>query len=194
MEDPIEYVYDPELSIINQREIGIDTASYADGLRAAMREDPDVILLGEMRDLPTIAAALTAAETGHLVFSTLHTNSAVDSIDRIVDIFPGDQQGQIRTQLSTTLYAVIAQQLLRRATGDGRVCACEVMMVTPAIRNLIREGKGPQMTNALATSSKEGSITMDNSIVGLYKSRIIDRDTAVAAAHDGEFVARMAAY
>jgi twitching motility protein PilT len=194
LEDPIEYVYDPELSIINQREIGIDTASYADGLRAAMREDPDVILLGEMRDLPTIAAALTAAETGHLVFSTLHTNSAVDSIDRIVDIFPGDQQGQIRTQLSTTLYAVIAQQLLRRATGDGRVCACEVMMVTPAIRNLIREGKGPQMANALATSSKEGSITMDNSIVGLYKSRIIDRDTAIAAAHDGEFVARMAAY
>ncbi|MDD4075325.1 MAG: PilT/PilU family type 4a pilus ATPase, partial [Eubacteriales bacterium] len=143
LEDPIEYIYTPDKCVINQREIGKDTASYAAGLRAVLREDPDVILIGEMRDLNTIETALTAAETGHLVFSTLHTNSAADSMDRIVNVFPEGQQKQIAMQLSMTLKAVISQQLVKKI-GGGRVLACEVMMVNDAIRNLIREGKTPQ--------------------------------------------------
>ncbi len=189
LEDPIEYVYTPDRCVINQREIGTDTESYATGLRAILREDPDVILIGEMRDLNTIETALTAAETGHLVFATLHTNSAAESIDRMVDVFPEGRQRQIRLMLSTTLMAVLSQQLLPRV-GSGRVAACELMMVTPAIRNLIREGKTPQIQSALSTSASEGSITMDNSIINLAKQRIISADTAIDAAHDDEFVRR----
>ena len=138
LEDPVEYVYQPNLCSIDQREIGRDTESYAQGLRAILREDPDVILIGEMRDLDTIETALTAAETGHLVFGTLHTQSAADSIDRLVDVFPEGRQRQIRLQLSMVLRAVLSQQLLPRATGEGRSVACEVMIVNAAIRNLIR--------------------------------------------------------
>ncbi len=187
LEDPIEYIHTPDRCLINQREIGRDTASYADGLRAILREDPDVILIGEMRDLVTIETALTAAETGHLVFATLHTNSAADSIDRMVDVFPAERQRQIRMQLSMTLQAVLSQQLLPRR-GGGRVAACELMMVSPAVRNLIREGKTPQIANAVATSADLGSITMDNSLVRLFKDRKISGETARQAARDADYV------
>ena len=184
LEDPIEYVYRPKKCLINQREIGRDTESYASGLRAALRQDPDVILIGEMRDLETIEIALTAAETGHLVFATLHTASAPDSIDRMVEVFPTGMQKQIRMQLSQTLQAVLSQQLLPRTGGIGRVCACEIMMVNHAIRNLIREGKTPQIANALATSANEGSITMDNTLMHLVSSKIITPETAIRASRD----------
>ncbi len=187
LEDPIEYVYTPDRCIINQREIGIDTKSYSTGLRSSLREDPNVILIGEMRDLDTIETALTAAETGHLVFTTLHTGSAVDSIDRIVDVFPEGKQKQIRLQLSTTLMAVLSQRLVKRTTG-GRVAACELMMVTPAIRNLIREGRTPQIQGGLSTYGAEGSVTMDNWLIGLYKQNVISLETAKAAARDIEYI------
>ena len=187
LEDPIEYIHTPVQCLINQREIGRDTESYAEGLRAILREDPDVILIGEMRDLITIETALTAAETGHLVFATLHTNSAADSIDRMVDVFPAERQRQIRMQLSMTLQAVLSQQLLPRR-GGGRVAACELMVVSPAIRNLIREGKTPQIANAVATSADLGGITMDNALVRLFKDKQITAETARAAAHDPDYV------
>lgn len=177
LEDPVEYVYTPDLCLINQREIGRDTMSFAAGLRAALREDPDVILVGEMRDLDTIQTALTAAETGHLVFGTVHTNSAADSIDRIVDVFPAQRQQQIRLQLSMTLKAVLAQQLLPRARQGGRVLACEVMKTDDAIRNLIREGKTPQLKNAIQTSGAMGNILMDRALQNLYQSRAISQET-----------------
>ena len=187
LEDPIEYIHAPVQCLINQREIGRDTESYAEGLRAILREDPDVILIGEMRDLITIETALTAAETGHLVFATLHTNSAADSIDRMVDVFPAERQRQIRMQLSMTLQAVLAQQLLPRR-GGGRVAASELMVGSPAIRNLIREGKTPQIANAVATSADLGGITMDNALIRLFKDKLITADTARAAAHDPDYV------
>jgi len=190
LEDPIEYIYTPDKCLINQREIGKDTSGFAQGLRAALREDPDILLIGEMRDADTIETALTAAETGHLVFATLHTNSASDTIDRIVSVFSAGRQQQIRMQLSMTLQAVLSQQLLPKADGTGRVLACEVMKVIPAIRNLIREGKTPQIENALSTSAKIGNITMDNSIIRLYQKRLITAAEAVAAAHDSEYVER----
>lgn len=194
LEDPVEYLYTPDKCVINQREIGKDTRSYNDGLRAILREDPDVILIGEMRDLSTIETALTAAETGHLVFATLHTNSAPDSIDRMVNVFPDGQQKQIRMQVSTCLQAVLSQQLLVRKGGHGRVAACEIMVVTPAIRNLIREGKTPQIANSMATSASEGSITMDNALIRLYKSNAISAQTAKDAAHDLEYVKKNVMY
>ena len=188
MEDPIEYIYTPDRSIISQREIGQDTASYHDALRAVLREDPDIILIGEMRDLDTIQTALTAAETGHFVLATLHTKSAADSIDRMVDVFPEGLQRQIRMQISTTLVAVLSQQLLPSRDGSGRALACELMMVTPAIRNLIREGKTPQIQSSLATSAAAGSVTMDNALLNLYRARAIDAQTALEAAHDVDYV------
>lgn len=188
LEDPVEYIYTPDKCIINQREIGKDTGSFSDGLRAALREDPDVILIGEMRDLETIEAAITAAETGHLVFATLHTNSAADSIDRIVDVFPEGRHRQIRMQLSTALQAVLSQQLLPNATNTGRSLACEVMIVTSGIRNLIREGKTPMLQNAIATSASEGSITMDNALIRLVNDRLISNETALLNAHDTEYI------
>ncbi len=194
LEDPIEYIYVPDRSVINQREIGKDTQSFAQGLRAALREDPDIILVGEMRDLATIETALTAAETGHLVFATLHTNFAADSIDRMVDVFPEGRQHQIRLQLSMTLKAVVSQQLLLKQEGHGRVAACEVMMVNPAIRNLIREGKTPQINNTLATSAAEGSITMDNQLISLVRARKISPETAIAASNDVEYVRKTIKY
>ena len=190
LEDPIEYVYEPAQAIINQREVGVDVESYDKGLYAALREDPDVILIGEMRDLATIETALMAAETGHLVFSTIHTNSAIDSIDRIVGVFPEDKQPQIRMQLSMTLRAVLAQQLVPRAGGQGRAAACELMMITPAIRNLIRDGKTPQMQSYLLSSAKEGSITMDNFLIRMAKEGVITPQTAVDASRDPQEVRR----
>lgn len=186
LEDPIEYVYTPDKCVINQRQIGADTRSYADGLRAILREDPDVILIGEMRDLNTIETALTAAETGHLVFATLHTNSAADAIDRIVNVFPEGQQKQIRLQLSTTLRAVLSQQLLPRKSGKGRVAACEVMIVNSAIRNLIREGKTPQMESFMAMNAQNGSILMDAALQRLVRDGSVSQQTALSYARDPE--------
>lgn len=180
LEDPIEYVYTPDRCVINQREVGRDTLSFASGLRAALREDPDVILVGEMRDLDTIETALTAAETGHLVFGTVHTNSATDAVDRIVDVFPEGRQKQIRLQLSMTLKAVVSQQLLPRKNG-GRVAACEVMIADHAIRNLIREGKTPQIANSIQTSADIGSITMQSAVTKLLNEGIITKETAAEA-------------
>ena len=189
MEDPIEYIYDPKLCVISQREVGLHTDSYANALRAVLREDPDVILIGEMRDLDTIETALTAAETGHLVFATLHVGSAAETVDRIVTVFPAERQQQIRLQLSTTLMAVLSQQLLPRKT-QGRVCACELMMVNAAIRHLIREGKTPQIASALSTSASDGSLTMDNCILDLYRKHIISAEVARLAARDPETMRR----
>lgn len=181
LEDPIEYIYTSDQCLVNQREIGKDTASYADGLRAILREDPDVILIGEMRDLTTIEAALTAAETGHLVFATLHTNSAADAVDRIVSVFPDGRQRQIRTQLAATLRVVMSQQLVERQ-GGGRIAACEVMVVNAAIRNLIREGKTPQMESFITMNSREGSILMDHALTELARAGKISMQTAAAHA------------
>ena len=181
LEDPIEYIYTSDQCLINQREIGKDTASYADGLRAILREDPDVILIGEMRDLTTIEAALTAAETGHLVFATLHTNSAADAVDRIVSVVPDGRQRQIRTQLAATLRVVMSQQLVERQ-GGGRIAACEVMVVNAAIRNLIREGKTPQMESFITMNSREGSILMDHALTELARAGKISMQTAAAHA------------
>jgi len=190
LEDPIEYIYSSDQCIINQREVGQDTRSYADGLKAIPREDPDVILIGEMRNYATIETALIAAETGHLVFATLHTNSAADTVDRIVDVFPAEQQHQIRMQLSMSLQAVVCQQLLPHMSGRGRVLATEVMISTPAIRNLIREGKTPQIGNAIATSGDIGNHLMDSSLISLYKQRKITSDMAIKHAHDPDYVRR----
>ena len=190
LEDPIEYIYKPDKCSINQREIGVDTRSFADGLRAILREDPDVILVGEMRDRKTIETAITAAETGHLVFATLHTNSATDSVDRIVGVFPAESQPQIRLELSTCLKAVVSQQLLPRKSGKGRVAACEVMVVNSAIKNLIREGKTPQMFSAMLSGASVGSVTMDNVLIKLAREQVIDLETAREAAHDKEYIKR----
>ncbi len=169
LEDPIEYLFRHNKSIVNQREIGSDTRSFSNALRACLRQDPDVILVGEMRDFETIQIALTAAETGHLVLSTLHTVGAASTIDRIIDIFPPSQQDQIKVQLAGTLQAVISQQLLKRADKEGRVIATEVMLVTPAIRNMIREGKNHLINNSIKTGAMSGMMLMDDSLMKLYK-------------------------
>lgn len=184
IEDPIEFVHQHRMSVVNQREIGIDTMSFANALRAALREDPDVVLVGEMRDLETIETALTAAETGHLVFSTLHTNSAPSTIDRIVDVFPANQQDQIRVQLANVLEGIVCQQLIPRREGNGRVAAHEVLVSNSAIRNLIREGKSFQLTSQLQTGRKQGMQTMDDSLYALYEQKKIFAEDAVRFAFD----------
>lgn len=191
LEDPIEYLHKHNKSIINQREIGRDSNSYQSALKAILREDPDVILVGEMRDLETIAIAITAAETGHLVLSTLHTIGAAKTIDRIVDVFPPYQQQQIKIQLAAVLQGVVSQQLLPKADGLGRVCAREVMVVTPAIQNMIREGKTHQIESSVQTGGKYGMKTMDMSIVELYKNGLIDQETALTYSVDREMTTRM---
>ena len=191
LEDPVEYIYKPDLCAINQREVGKDTKSFASGLRASLREDPNVILIGEMRDRDTIETAITAAETGHLVFGTLHTGSASDSIDRIVQVFPEGMQTQIRLQLSMCLQAVLTQQLVQRK-GGGRSLACEMMVVTDAIRNLIRAGNTPQIANAIATSAALGGQTMDQALVRLVRSGQVTKDTALHFAHDPAYVKKNA--
>ncbi|MGB9868244.1 MAG: type IV pilus twitching motility protein PilT [Bacillota bacterium] len=174
LEDPIEYLHQHKKSIINQREIGTDSPSFASALRAALREDPDVILVGEMRDLDTMAAAITAAETGRLVLATLHTGSAVQSIDRIIDVFPPNQQGQIRIQLADTLAGIVSQQLIPRADGKGRVVAAEILVATPAVRSLIREGKTHQIVSMMQTGSRFGMQTMEMALAQLKSRGLID--------------------
>ena len=183
VEDPIEYVHEHKRCMVNQREIGDDVQSFALALRAALREDPDVILVGEMRDFETIQAAVTAAETGHLVMSTLHTTSAADTINRIIDVYPEHQQQQIRTQLANVLEAVVSQQLIPRV-GGGRCAAFEVMHANSAIRNLIRENKSHQITSTIQTNRKVGMMTMDDAIMELYMRGEINRDDALLFAQD----------
>ena len=184
LEDPIEYLHRHARSIVNQREIGIDATSYDLALRSALREDPDVILVGEMRDLETISTAITAAETGHLVLSTLHTIGAAATIERIIDVFPPHQQEQIRTQLANVLVSVVSQQLVPTVDKRGRVAAFEVMHATPAIRNLIRENKTHQIATSIQTSRRLGMITMDDALVELYMKGKIDRNEALNFAQD----------
>jgi twitching motility protein PilT len=184
LEDPIEYMHRHKKAMINQREVGLDTLSYNNALRAALREDPDVILVGEMRDFETISIAVTAAETGHLVFSTLHTIGAAATIDRIIDVFPTHQQQQIRVQLSMVLEAVISQQLLPTADQKRRVAAFEVMITNPAIKNLIREGKTYQIQSMIQTNKKIGMQTMDDALYDLYRKGTITGEKCISYAQD----------
>jgi len=178
VEDPIEYVHHHKKSIVDQREVGVDTHTFLDALKYVLRQDPDVILIGEMRDLDTIQAALRAAETGHLVFATLHTNDAIQTVDRIIDVFPAEQQQQVRFQLSMVLLAILSQRLLPRSDGDGRVLAIELLFNNGAIANLIREGKTHQVLGVMETAGKEGMITMDKSIKDLYLEGLVSYDEA----------------
>ena len=179
IEDPIEYVHKHKRSAVNQREVGEDTESFPRALRAALREDPDVLLVGEMRDLESIQIALTIAETGHLVFATLHTNDTAQAIDRIVDVFPGDRQDQIRVQLANSLSGIIHQRLLPRI-GGGRVAAFEVLVATSAVRNLVREGKTRQLRNSVSVGQKEGMVTLEASLSALVRAGTVAYDDAVA--------------
>jgi twitching motility protein PilT len=180
VEDPIEYVHEHKRSIVDQREVGGDTVSFLSALKYVLRQDPDVIQIGEMRDLETIQAALTSAETGHLVFATLHTNDAIQTVDRIIDVFPAGSQQQVRFQLSMSLLAIISQRLLPRDDEDGRVMAFELLKRNTAIANLIREGKTHQVQSALETGKKDGMITMDRSIQKLYTDGFISFEEATA--------------
>ncbi|CAL60516.1 Pilus retraction protein PilT [Herminiimonas arsenicoxydans] len=182
IEDPIEFVHDSKKCLINQREVGPHTHSFENALRSALREDPDVVLVGELRDLETIRLALSAAETGHLVFGTLHTSSAAKTIDRIIDVFPGDEKEMVRAMLSESLQAVISQTLLKTKDGSGRVAAHEIMLGTPAIRNLIRESKIAQMYSAIQTGSNVGMQTLDSNLTELVKRNVISNAAARSAA------------
>jgi len=184
IEDPIEFVHFHKMSVVNQRELGDDTFSFAEALKHVVRQDPDVILVGEMRDLETIALAITAAETGHLVFSTLHTIDTAQTIDRIIDVFPPHQQSQIRYQLALVLRAIFTQQLILKASGKGRVPALEILINTPAVANLVREGKVHQIYSVLQTNTKEGMTTMDNYIKELYLKNVITRQDALQNVHN----------
>lgn len=190
LEDPIEYLHYHKKSVVNQREVGLDTLSFSQALRSALREDPDVILVGEMRDLDTISIAITAAETGHLVFSTLHTTGSANTIDRIIDVFPPHQQQQIRIQLASVLEAIISQQLIATKDNDGRVAAFEVLHATPSIRNMIREAKTHHIDTVLQTNRKLGMQTMDDAILELYKTNKIDSKHALQYAQDPVYLER----
>jgi len=191
IEDPIEFLHTHRSCIVNQRELGADAQSFALALKAALRQDPDVILVGEMRDLETISTALTAAETGHLVFATLHTQDTAQTVDRIVDVFPSEQQQQVRVQLSVALQGIVTQQLLPTADGKSRVCAAEVLVPTPAVRNLIREGKTHQIYSALQTGGNSGMQTMDAALVDLVRRGKITRELAEARATSPEELRRL---
>ena len=191
LEDPIEYLHRHGKSIINQREIGTDSKSYTSALRAALREDPDVILIGEMRDLESISIAITAAETGHLVLSTLHTIGAAKTIDRIIDSFPPHQQQQIKVQISTVLLGVVSQQLIERKDREGRIAAMEIMIMNAAIRNLIRESKVFQINTVIQTGARQGMSTMDNHLVQLYKHGTINYDDCITYCADIDNVMRL---
>ena len=191
VEDPIEFLHRHRMSAVSQREVGYDTRGFAPALKHALRQDPDVIMVGEMRDLETIATAITAAETGHLVLATLHTQDAPQAVDRIVDVFPSHQQQQIRVQLSITLQGVVAQQLLPAADGRTRVVACEVLMVTPAVRNLIREAKTHQIYSAMQSGRKIGMQTMDAHLAQLVTEGRITKDVAFERAHNPEELSRL---
>ena len=191
IEDPIEFLHPHQRCIVNQREIGADATDFALALKSALRQDPDVILVGEMRDLETISTALTAAETGHLVFATLHTQSTSQTVDRIIDVFPAEQQHQVRMQLSIALQGIVTQQLLPTADGSGRVCACEVLIPTPAIRNLIREGKTHQIYSAIQTSGATGMQTMDAHLAQLVRQGRITQQARRAAGRRARGAARL---
>lgn len=184
LEDPIEYLHQHKKAMVNQREIGLDSQTYANALRASLREDPDVILVGEMRDFETISVAITAAETGHLVLSTLHTIGAASTVDRVIDVFPPHQQQQIRVQFANVLEAVISQQLIPTADGKGRTAAFEVLHANHAVRNLIREGKSHQLVSVMQTNRRLGMITMDDAILQIYYDGKISREQAVQFATD----------
>ncbi|OJV66864.1 MAG: type IV pili twitching motility protein PilT [Clostridiales bacterium 38-18] len=191
IEDPIEYIHKNQNCIITQREVGRDCNNFSEALRAGLRQDPDVIMVGEMRDLETISTALTAAETGHLVLATLHTRNAYQTIERIIDVFPGAHQQQIRVQLATSLVAVFSQRLLPRKKGNGRIAAVESLIVTPAIRNLIRENKVHQLYSFIQTGQKSGMQTMDDYLVGLYRNKTIDRDTLLEHVTERETIIKV---
>ena len=188
IEDPIEYLHQNERSVVIQREVGIDTKSFNSALVQSLRQDPNIICIGEIRDLETIATALTAAETGHLVLATLHTPDAPQCIDRIIDVFPSHQQQQIRMQLASSLEGVIAQKLLPRRDGSGRVVAVEVLVGTPAVRNMIREKKTEQLYGVMQTGSAHGMRLMDGSLKELYEKEVINIDTALSRARDPRLI------
>ena len=191
IEDPVEFVHTHKKCIVHQREIGRDTDSFAGALRAALREDPDIIQVGEMRDYETISTALTAAETGHLVMSTLHTTGVVSTIDRMIDVFPPSQQQQARVQLSMSIKGIMNQRLIPRKDGIGRVAAIEVMVATPAIRHLIREGKTQQLYNTMITAKGVGMKTMDNALAELYQRELITMDMVLFNCNDEEYVKKL---
>jgi twitching motility protein PilT len=191
VEDPIEFLHRHKTSIVNQREVGSDTHGFSSALKHVLRQDPDVILVGEMRDLETISTAITAAETGHLVFATLHTQDAPQTIDRIIDVFPPHQQQQVRVQLSTTLQGVVTQQLLQTADGRGRVVASEVLVATPAVRHLIREGKVHQVYSVMQAGGRYGMRTMDSSLAALVKAGKVTQQLAIERCHDPEELNRL---
>jgi twitching motility protein PilT len=182
VEDPVEFVHEDKKSLINQRELGTDTLSFANALKFVLRQDPDVILIGEMRDLETIALAITAAETGHLVFGTLHTTDAVQTVDRIIDVFPIYQQQQVRMQMSVNLVGVISQTLVKRPDGNGRVAAFETLVAIPSVRNLIREAKTHQIASMIQTGSRQGMMTLDQSLANLVKNKQVTFEDALAKA------------
>jgi twitching motility protein PilT len=190
IEDPVEFVHHSKVALVNQREVGEDTAAFGTALTQAMRQDPDVILVGEMRDLETISTAITAAETGHLVFGTLHTQDAAQTVDRIIDVFPGEQQAQVRIQLANSLVGVSTQQLVPTADGRGRAVACEVMIANTAIRSLIRDGKVHQIHNAMASGKRVGMQSMDESLAGLVRRGIVAADQAMRRAKNADDLAR----
>ncbi|HEX9165955.1 MAG TPA: type IV pilus twitching motility protein PilT [Gemmatimonadales bacterium] len=191
VEDPIEFIHAHQSCIVNQREVGTDTKTFASALKYALREDPDVILVGEMRDLETVAAALTIAETGHLVLATLHTNSAAESINRIIDVFPSNQQSQVRAQLAFVLEGVVTQTLLQKATGRGRVMCAEIMVATPAIRALIRDDKIHQIYSALQSGKKFGMQTMADALYQAYVQRLVSKEECLRVANDRNEFLRM---
>jgi twitching motility protein PilT len=191
IEDPIEFLHSHKSCIVNQRELGSDAQTFSLGLKAALRQDPDVILVGEMRDLDTIATALTAAETGHLVFATLHTQDTAQTVDRIVDVFPPAQQHQVRVQLSVALQGIVTQQLLPTADGQGRCCATEILVPTPAVRNLIREGKTHQIYSVLQTGGQHGMQTMDAALSDLVRRQKISRELAEARSSSPDELRRL---
>ena len=190
VEDPIEYYHSHKKSVVTQREIGVDVPSFKEALRRGLRQDPDVILVGEMRDLETLEAAITAAETGHLVFATLHTTGAARTVDRIVDAFPTDQQEQIRTQLASTIQAVISQLLLPRCDKPGRVAAFEIMIATPSIRALIRDNKTFRITSDIQTGARYGMVTMDASLLSLYERGLISYEELITKCQDAETISQ----
>ncbi len=192
VEDPIEFLHQHKKCIVNQREVNQDTKSFAQALKHVLRQDPDVILVGEMRDLETIALAVTAAETGHLVFGTLHTQDAPQTVDRIIDVFPPHQQHQVRTQLANALQGIVTQTLIPRRDGKGRVAACEILVPTPGIRNLIREGKNHQIYSAMQTGGKFGMQTMDAALVDLVRRGLISREEAEKRSSSPEELRRLA--
>jgi len=191
IEDPIEYIYRSMKCVVHQREVGADTASFSEGLRRALRQNPDVMLIGELRDLDTIGAAITASETGHLVFGTLHTQDAAQSVDRLIDVFPPHQQMQIRTQLATVLVGICSQQLVPKGKEGGRVCATELLIANPAVRNCIREGKTNQIKTLIQTGVSVGMHTMEQSLAVFVKNKILSLDAALTYAYDPKDLQRI---